>query len=60
MAKELLTPAEVLGTKDKSKNTNDLEIKRLSEMRQTIKRQMIDTTLQNKKAKLRQESKYIK
>ena len=29
-------------------------------MRQTIKRQMIDTSSQNKKAKLRQESKYIK
>ena len=51
---------EVLGTKDKSNNTKDLEIKRLSEMRQTIKRQMIDTTSQNKKAKLRLESKYIK
>ena len=49
-----------MGTKEKTKNVEDKEIKRLSEMRQTIKRQMIDSTTTEKKDKLKNESKYIK
>ena len=56
----LQTGEEVIGTKDKKKKDEDKEIKRLADMRQEIKRQIIDSTTSENRNKLRNERKYIK
>ena len=51
---------EVLGKKERTKKCQDKEIKRLSDMRQTIKRQILDNEKPDKIEKLKLESKYVK
>ena len=52
---------EVLGNKEKKKQTDqDIEIKRLSDMRKTIKRQITDSTSIERKESLKKERLYIK
>ena len=51
---------EVLDKKERTKTCQDKEIKRLSEMRQTIKRQILDSEKPEKIEKLKLESKYVK
>ena len=56
----LITGEKVLGTKEKIKSSQDLEIKRLSEECQKIKCQMINCVSIKKKAQLKNERKYFK
>ena len=51
---------EVLGKNERTKTCQDKEIIRLSEMRQTIKRQILDSEKPEKIEKLKLESKYVK
>ena len=52
---------EILGNKDKKKTTDqDKEIKRLSDMRQNIKRQITDSVSSEKITTFKKERQYIK